>query len=138
MKPEGSGKTSAACFHLLEEGYRPVDIAKMIGVDRHSVRRWKYLKKGQSGIQAISACGRPPKLDQRNLSKLEKALLRGAQKAGFPTDLWTCQHVVKVIDSLFGGHYHVDHLGRLLHALGWIPEKPERRAIERNEEAIKQ
>jgi transposase len=34
--------------------------------------------------------------------------------------------------------YHVDHVGRLLHSLGWSPQKPQRRAIERNEEKIQQ
>lgn len=144
MRPHGNPKEleerRQRAVSLLGEGYQPVDIAKILGVDRRSVRRWKsaYLKKGQRGIQAVPASGRPPKLDRRNLNKLEKALLRGAQKAGFQTDLWTCPRVVKVIDSLFGVQYHVDHIGKLLHALGWSPQKPERRAIERNEEAIKQ
>src|SRR3990172_534694 len=33
--------------------------------------------------------------------------------------------------------YHVDHIGRLLHWLGWSPQKPARRAIERDEEGIR-
>jgi transposase len=32
----------------------------------------------------------------------------------------------------------VDHIGRLLHSLGWSPQKPQRKAIERNEEQIQQ
>ena len=34
--------------------------------------------------------------------------------------------------------YHVDHIGRVLHALGWSPQQPARRAIERDEAAIAQ
>ncbi len=63
-------------------------------------------------------------------------LLRGAKAAGFPTDLWTCPRIAKVIEERFGVHYHVDHIGRMLHALGWSPQKPQRRALERDEEAI--
>jgi transposase len=37
---------------------------------------------------------------------------------------------------LFGVKYHVDYMGTLLHRLGWSPQKPERRARERNERAI--
>jgi len=29
-----------------------------------------------------------------------------------------------------------DHIGRLMHSQGWTPQKPERRALERNEEEI--
>ncbi len=36
----------------------------------------------------------------------------------------------------FGVSYHRDHIGRLMHSLNWSPQKPETRAVERNEEAI--
>lgn len=143
MRPQGNPKElehrRQRAITLLQEGYQPVDVAKMLGVDRRSVRRWKasYRKKGQKGIQAMPAPGRPPKLNQNNLLKLEKTLLKGSQKAGFPTDLWTCPRVAQLIHSMFGVQYHVDHIGRLLHTLGWSPQKPERRAIERNEDEIK-
>ncbi|MFQ5904764.1 MAG: IS630 family transposase, partial [Candidatus Binatia bacterium] len=123
---------------LLEEGYQPVDVAKMLKVDRRSVRRWKaaYLRDGMEGIQARPAPGRPPKLNSKAKARLEQALLKGAKAAGFPTDLWTCPRVAALIDSRFGVGYHVDHIGRLLRSLGWSPQKPTRRAIERNEASI--
>ena len=144
MRPHGNPKELEKrrqhAVNLLEKGYQPVDIAKMLGVDRRSVRRWKsaYLNKGQRGILAVPASGRPPRLDRNDLKKLEKVLIRGSKKAGFPTDLWTCPRVAQVVRSIFGVKYHVDHIGRLLHAMGWSPQKPERRAVERNEEVIKQ
>jgi transposase len=144
MRPQGSPKElehrRQRAIELLNTGYEPVDVATIIGVDRRSVRRWKagYRKKGAKGISAKPACGRPPKLEQRNVKKLEKAFLRGSKAAGFPTDLWTCPRVAHLIYALFGVKYHVDHISRLLHALGWSPQKPERRAIERDEEGIRQ
>ena len=77
-------------------------------------------------------------MEEKNVKKLEKALLKGSKVAGFPTDLWTCPRVAQLIYTLFGVRYHVDHIGRLLHARGWSPQKPERRAIERDEERIRQ
>jgi len=44
--------------------------------------------------------------------------------------------VAQLIARRFGVPYHVDHIGRLLHALGWSPQKPARRAIERNEGVV--
>jgi len=144
MRPHGNPKElekrRQRAIKLLEEGYQPVDVAKILDVDRRSVRRWKaaHRHKGQKGIIAKPASGRPPRLDRNNFRKLENALLKGSKKAGFPTDLWTCPRVAQLIDSLFGVQYHVDHIGRLLHSLGWSPQKPERRAVERNEETIGQ
>lgn len=41
-----------------------------------------------------------------------------------------------LIRDRLGVDYHVDHVGRLLHALGWSPQKPARRALKCDEEAI--
>jgi transposase len=144
MRPQGSPKEleqrRQRAIALLQEGYQPVDVASMLGVERRSVRRWKatHRKKGEKGIAAKQASGRPPKLDSRDIRKLERALLKGSKKAGFPTDLWTCPRIARLIQSLFGVNYHVDHIGRILHDLGWSPQKPERRAIERNETRIQE
>lgn len=142
MRPRGSPEqleySRKQAIALLEQGYRPVDVAQMLGVDRRSVRRWKaaYRRDGIEGIEAQPAPGRPPKLDEKAKAQLEKALLNGARAAGFPTDLWTCPRVADLIDSRFGVRYHVDHIGRLLRSLGWSPQKPTRRAIERDEVCI--
>lgn len=124
---------------LLQQGHQPVEVARIVGVNRRSVRRWNaaYKRNGSKGITATSNTGRPPRLDAKAKKHLEQALLKGAQAAGFPNDLWTCPRVAHVIKSRFGISYHVDHIGRLLGSLGWSPQKPERHARERNEEAIK-
>jgi transposase len=124
---------------LLQQGQLPVEVAQAVGCDRRSVRRWSaaFRKRGAPGLKARAAPGRPPRLDAKAKRKLEKALLRGAVAAGFPTDLWTCPRVAQLIEESFGITYHVDHICRLLHGLGWSPQKPQRRAIERDEEEIR-
>lgn len=112
----------------------------MIDVDPRSVRRWKAAHRGggKKALQAVKASGRPKKLTSAQGKRLEKQLLRGAQSAGFATDLWTCPRVAEYIQRTFGVHYHVDHIGRLLHAMNWSPQKPTRKAMERDEEGIRQ
>jgi len=44
--------------------------------------------------------------------------------------------VGQLIAHRFGVRYHVDHIGRLLRSLGFTPQKPTRRAIERDEAEI--
>jgi transposase len=123
---------------LLKEGLAPVEVAQRVGADRRSVRRWKATARtqGVSGLRARPASGRPPKLRAKQRSKLEALLLKGAQAAGYHTDLWTCPRVAEMIQRRFGVCYHVDHIGRLLHDLGWSAQKPARRALERDEPAI--
>jgi transposase len=124
---------------LLKEGLLPVEVARRVGVDRRSVRRWKRSAKrhGEAGVRAKPAPGRPPKLSAEHKRRLEALLLEGAQAAGFHTDLWTCPRVAELIERRFGVHYHVDSIGRLLHELNWSAQKPTRRALERDEKAIR-
>jgi transposase len=136
-RPEELEQRRLHAIALLNKSHQPVEVARIVGVDRRSVRRWKaaYLKNGNKAIQAKPA-GRPQKLDEKTKKQLERQLLRGAKATGFPTDLWTCPRIAETIQSLFGVHYHVDHIGRLLRSMGWSPQKPQRRAVERNETEI--
>jgi transposase len=67
---------------------------------------------------------------------LLRLLLRGARAHGYRTNLWTTARIAEVIQREFGVQYHRDHVGRLMHSLQWSPQKPERRALERDEIAI--
>ena len=143
MRPPGSPEVlerrRQEAVGLLRQGYAPVEVAKRLRVDRRSVRRWKaaFRRFGRRGIVAHPASGRPPKLKKAARRRLEQVLLRGAQAAGFPTDLWTCRRVGEVIAQRFTVRYHVCHIGRVLRSLGWTPQRPQRGAVERDEAAIR-
>ena len=56
---------------------------------------------------------------------------------GFDTDLWTVERVAAVITQLTVVRHHPEHVWVILrHRLGWTLQRPERQAIERDEEAI--
>lgn len=142
MRPQGSPeqleRRRLRAVALLKEGLAPVEVARRVKVDRRSVRRWQagYRRRGVSALQAKPAPGRPPKLTGAQRQELVRLLLGGAQAAGFATDLWTCPRVATLIAKRFGVQYHVDHLGRLLRSLGFTPQRPQRRAAERDEAVI--
>ena len=143
MRPNGSPQQLEQrryrALALLQQGLSPVEVAQRVGVDRRSVRRWKSAarRQGQEALRAQPAPGRPHRLSASQQRVLERALLRGPEAAGFPTPLWTCPRVTELIKRRFGIDYHVDHVGRLLHDLGWSPQKPARRAAERDEREIR-
>jgi len=144
MRPDGSPQELEQrryrALALLQQGLSPAEVAQRLGVDRRSVRRWNSAarRQGREALRAQPASGRPPRLTSGQRQVLERALLRGAEAAGFPTPLWTCPRLAGWIEQRFGVHYHVDHVCRLLHALGFTPQKPARRAVERDQEAIGQ
>lgn len=138
--PEQLERRRRKAIVLLEEGRSAKAVARRLRVHWRSVQRWKtaYRKKGVFGIAARPASGRPSRLSSADKHQLEQYLLRGAQAAGFPTDLWTCARITQMIRLRFGVQYHADHVNRLLHAMGWSAQKPERRAVERHEPTIAQ
>lgn len=125
---------------LLEEDRTLREVARMIGCDASSVMRWRnaWVKHGAEGLRVIPASGRPRKLTDVQSRRLVRLLLKGPLKHGYTTDLWTTKRVAEVIEKVFGIRYDRDHVGRLLHRLGWSHQKPQKRAIERNEDAIEQ
>jgi transposase len=72
--------------------------------------------------------------DQR--AGIPALLTKGAEAWGFRGAIWTRAGVAAVIKREFGVAYHPDHVGRLLHELGWSVHKPIERASQRNEQAI--
>jgi transposase len=87
-------------------------------------------------LAARPAAGRPAKLSEAQRERLVGHLLEGALTCGFATPLWTCPRIAEVIRRRFKVRYHASHVGRLLRTLGFSPQKPERQARERDEEAI--
>ncbi len=125
---------------VLKEQMSAAEVAKKFGVTVRAVHWWLqwHRGEGQRGIESKQTPGRPSLLTLGQRKQLRKLLLKGALTAGFDSDLWTCPRIRELIRQRFEIVYHVDHVCRLLHALGFTPQKPERKAVERDEKAIRQ
>jgi len=123
---------------FLGKGMSMADVALVLGVSLSSVKRWKkaFRLGGAAALEPKPSPGRPSKLTSPQRERLRQRLLAGPRAAGFPTELWTCARVAELVRREFDVSYHPDHLGRILHDLGFSPQKPQRRAAERNEPAI--
>lgn len=125
---------------LLEQRTKSqAEIARNLGVSEAAVCVWqKRLKKhGKESLALKKATGRPASLTSTNKAKLLKTLEVGAMASGFETERWTQARVQQVIEKKFGVHYHQNYISRLLHDMGWSVQKPETRAMERDEELIR-
>ncbi len=80
--------------------------------------------------------GPKPKLSSDQKVELVAILRRGPVAAGYRTDLWTCARVAEVVRKRFRVSYHPDHLGRILHDLGFSPQKPQQVAREQDAAAV--
>jgi transposase len=126
-------------LHLKRQGWSRQDIAEALGVSPVSVSRWfaRVRDGGPEALRAHPGPGRPPKLSSAQKRLIPEFLWHGAEAYGFRGEVWTCARVAQVIEEEFGVRYHKDHVGRLLQELHWTPQVPIRRAIQRDEEAIR-
>lgn len=126
-------------LQLKEQGWYQRDIATALGVSEDAVSRWllRVRDGGPEALRSRSSPGRPPKLSAEQKRLIPEFLWHGAEAYGFRGAVWTCARIAQVIEEEFGVRYHKDHVGRLLQELRWTPQMPIRRAIQRDEEAIR-
>lgn len=119
-------------------GWLEVDIAAVLGVSKGSVSRWLAIAdvKGAEALRAHPSAGHPAKLTAKQLQRIPEFLLYGAEAYGFRGEVWTCPRIAQVIRWELGVSYHKDHVSRLMKELGWTPQVPNTRAVQRDEVAI--
>jgi len=125
---------------LLLGGKSAAEVATAVGVARQTVYTWKRVlgESGVDGLRAMGDAGRPGRLCEADFEWLDAALRQGAHAHGFGTDLWTAKRVGELIKRQFGIRYSDVHVWRLLGSLGFSSQKPERRALERDDTAVRE
>jgi transposase len=125
-------------WHLKQQGWPQRQIAAALGVSEAAVSQW--VRRGRDGgLQALRhrpPPGAPRRLAAEQLARLPALLHRGPEAYGFRGHVWTRGRVAVVLRLEFGVSYHPVHVGRLLKAVRWSPQKPARRARQRDEAAI--
>ena len=127
-------------WHLKQQGWSQRQIAQALGVREGAVSQWMARARtvGPEALRRRPPPGAPRRLSPAQLARLPELLHRGPTAYGFRGELWTRSRVAAVIRLEFGVSYHPRHVGRLLAVLRWSPQKPARRARQRNEAAITQ
>ena len=128
---------------LLDQGWTQVKVARELRVSPAAVSQWARTRKrgGKKALKAKPHPGPTPKLTDRQLSRLERMLLKGPSQLGFPTELWTLPRVAELVERRFGVTYDPSGIWHVLRRLGWSCRKPDPRgcrARERDEDAIVQ
>jgi transposase len=142
MRPIGTAeeleRRRRRAVELMDQGVSPTVIARILGVCRSSLYRWRAMARTSSdGLAARPHSGPIPRLTADQLKELEGLLRGGAKAHGWKTQLWTAARVADLVERHFQIHFHPEHVRKILkRRLKWTSQKPQRRARERDEAAI--
>ena len=145
MRPYGTAEQlevrRCQAMTMLRKGLSYREVARKLKVSLSSLVRWSqtHRKKGMKGLRKRACWGRPSRLTSRQKEDLRARLLKGAVAAGHTTELWTLKRIGKLVEGRYGVQYTPVGVWKLLReGLEWSCQKPEKRALQRDEEKIRQ
>jgi transposase len=123
----------------VEQGERPSSVIASYGLCRTTIYRWLRASKrgGEEALRARRHPGRKPTLSPKQKLRVRHWINgKDPRQYGFDFGLWTRQIVAALIEQRFGVQLGLTAVGRLLAQLDITPQKPLRRAYERDPVAI--
>jgi transposase len=142
MRPFGSAQQlyqrRQHAMQLLQAGYSKAEVARRVKTHPSSVGRWaaQQEQRGDEALHPQVVPGRPPKLSPTQNQTLIRTLLKGSLAFGYASDYWTLQRIRKLIRDKFHVSYQSNSVWDLLQRLNWSCQKPQRRAVQRDESKI--
>ena len=123
----------------VKEGEIPSEVMKSYGLCRTSIYRWLRDAKagGEASLKSHKHPGPAAKLTDKQKQQVREWICgKDPRQYGFDFGLWTRGIVVSLIERKFRKKLSVTTVGRLLAELGITPQKPLRRAYERDPQAV--
>lgn len=130
-----------AVRRVLEDGEKPSKVIRDYGLGRTSIYPWlrKARRKGLQALKARKGTGRPPMLSGRQKLRVRKWIDgHDPRDYGFQPALWTRKIVGTLIQQKLDVYLGVTAVGRVLAEVDVTPQKPLRRAYERDPKAIQE
>ena len=128
-----------AVRRVIEDGETPSEVMRSMGLCRTSIYPWlrKHRKKGPQSLNSSTAQGPLPKLTHKQCLQVAKWIVgKDPRQYGFEFGLWTRKIVCALIEKKFGVQLGLTAVGRLLAHLEITPQKPLRRAYERDPQRV--
>src|SRR5258708_38679617 len=121
---------------LLKQGKKPEEVAEFLDVTIRSVFRWRQEAQHPKRKKATRPPGRPMKLSEKQMKRLEKALDRGAYAFGYAENYWTLDRIAHVIWELFEVRYHPSSVLHVMQRMGWSSQRPQRVPLQRDDTEV--
>jgi transposase len=128
-----------AVRRVVEDGEDPSEVMRSLGLCRTTIYPWlrKFEEDGWDALVERIAQGPEPKLNEKQRQQVKRWILgRDPRQYGFEFGLWTRRIVQTLIQERMKVELGLTAVGRLLASLEITPQKPLRRAYERDPQAV--
>ena len=139
LSHEASETIRIMACRRVREGEKPSDVIASYGLCRTSIYRWLRAerKRGEKALKSTKGTGRPPKLTDKQKKQVRRWICgKDPRQYAFDFGLWTRQIISALIKERMRIELGLTAVGRLLAELNITPQKPLRRAYERDPQAI--
>lgn len=129
-----------AIHRVVEDGAKPSDIAAEYGFCRNYLYPWlkKFRDGGWEALAERIAEGPTAKLSEKQRQQVKRWILgKDPRQYGFDFGLWSRRIVQSLIQERMGVSLGLTAVGRLLAGLDITPQKPLRRAYQRDPKAVR-
>lgn len=143
LPPDAQEDLRRRVIAAVRAGIGKSEAARTFGVTRQSIHNWTAAVEA-GGVSALRARTRGPKPGTRMLRPHQAATIVRCITASCPDQLrlpfalWTRDAVIELARRRFGVTLSLSTMGRYLRGWGLTPQKPMRRAYERDPAAVKQ
>ncbi len=128
-----------AVKRVVEGGEAPSEVMRSLGLCRTAIYPWlrQFEDQGWEALAERIAEGPAPKLSERQRQQVKRWILgKDPRQYGFDFGLWSRRIVQALIQERMGVALGLTAVGRLLASLDITPQKPLRRAYERDPQAV--
>jgi len=125
-------------WQLHQQGWGVRLIAEALDASPAAVSGWLATarQRGPEALRSRPHPGAPARLTAEQKRLVVDFLWHGPEAYGFRGEVWTCARVAKTLEEELDVSYSKSQVSRILKELGWPPQVPIARAIQRDEEEI--
>ena len=125
---------------LFDQGKTRAEVARILKVTWRAAHGW-FQQWRIGGAQSLDTKGKPGpelKFSDEDVETLRAHLVLGSMAHGYPNELWTLRRVGRLVRDTLNKKTSTSEVWRLLRRMNWSPQKPERKARERDEQKIQE
>ncbi len=140
LSREQKEKVRLKAGKLFEKSVSQAEVARKLKVTHPAVSYWHkaWKKRGEKGLQSKGHSGFVSKLTEKKREAFKEAILKGPDAYGYSTNLWTLPRLSAVMKKVTKVKFSEVWTWHIVRDLGFTPQKPQVRAKQRDEKAIRE